>query len=72
MTNEKLLKKLTRKRNTLSNHSGRGYTNCAYSSMTLIDSYHELADEAKERGIWEDWCDSVGSDPHHNGHDFFA
>lgn len=72
MTNEQLSKKLTRKRITLSNHSGRGYTSLACSSLTLIDSYDELAEEAKERGIWEGWCDSVGSDPHHNGHDFFA
>jgi len=72
MTNEQLLKKLTRKSKTLSNHSGRGYTNCAYSSMTLIDSYHELADEAKERGIWEGWCNSQGYSPDHDAIDYFA
>lgn len=72
MTNEQLFKKLARKRTTLSNHSGRGYTNCAYSSLTLIDSYHELADEAKQRGIWEDWCDSHGYVVDHDGDDLFA
>lgn len=72
MTNEQLSKKLTRKRNTLSNHSGRGYTSIACSSLTLIDSYHELVEEAKERGIWADWCDSVGVASSHDGHDFFA
>ena len=41
-------------------------------SYDLIDRYNELREEAKERSIWRDYCDSIGFDYNHDACDFWA
>ncbi len=70
MNNTKLIEWLSKTANSLSNASG---ANAApYRKETLVDRFEELSDEAKERKIWEKWCDGRFCSVDHDGWDYFA
>ncbi len=43
-----------------------------YRGSELATRYNDLIERAKELGIWQAYCESMGWTPDHDGHDLFA
>ena len=64
--------KLEKTRKSIGNHIMRGGSFLCYRSQELIWRYDDLKDKAIESGEWKEYCQNIGADNNHDGHDLFA
>ena len=70
-----LQQKMTKCRNSLNAHAGRGNMISNQRSYQLIDRYQELRDQLIEADEWNEWLslpENAHMAPDHNAYDYFG
>ena len=72
MTDHQIIVRLVRTMNSIQKHVARGGTMHSIRGQELCDRYDSLRSMAQAGRIWRAYCEEIGADVSHAGHDFFA